>query len=294
MKIFRDAARRKDFVISAELFLRPESSAGSLAAQLVLIREHVDGVLLTDNQGGRLHLSPIAAASLVLANGVDPIVQLGCRNRNRVALLAELLGAGAIGVSSVVLVRGHRVPEGFLPRPKAVLDVDPAELIAMASRLKANDDLASLPELYVGSDFTLHRPTANWQPAKLLAKSASGARFVFSNLCMNVELVRKYMAHVVAAGVPREMNIHVSVAVMGSADDARWLRDSRPNNLVPDEVISRLERASDPEQEGIRICAEQLRELAKIPGVRGAHLVATRRLAAIPAAIESAGLGPAA
>lgn len=290
MKIFRDAARHKDFVLSAELFLRPESNAESLAVQLALLRDYVDGVLLTDNQGGKLHLSPIAAASLVLANGVDPIVQLGCRNRNRVALLAELLGAGAIGVSSVVLVRGHRVPDGFRPRPKAVLDVDPAELIAIASRLKSDDGLVQMPELYVGSDFTLHRPAPDWQPAKLLAKSASGAQFVLSNLCMNVGLVRKYMAHVVAAHLPRELNIHVSTAVLGSADDARWLRDARPNNLVPDSVIERLEAAADPEQEGIRICAEQLQELATIPGVRGAHLVATRNLAAIPAAIASAGM----
>ena len=290
MKIFRDAARRKDFVISAELFLRPETNAESIAAQVALLREHVDGILLTDNQAGRLHLSPVAAASLVIANGADAIVQLGCRNRNRVALLAELLGAAALGVSSVVLTRGQRVPEGFNPRPKAVLDVKAAELVAIAARLKEEDSVRFLPDLYVGSDFTLHRPRKDWQPVKLQSKAEAGAQFLLSNICMNTRLVRNYMAYVVGKGLPRQLNVHVSLAVAGSADDARFLRDARPNNLVPDELIARLEQSADPEQEGIRICAEQLRELAAIPGVRGAHLVATRNLAAIPAAIAAAGL----
>jgi methylenetetrahydrofolate reductase (NADPH) len=290
MKIFRDAARHKDFVISAELFLRPDSNAQSIAAQVALLRDHVDGILLTDNQAGRLHLSPVAAASLVIANGADAIVQLGCRNRNRVALLAELLGAAAVGVSSVMLTRGQRVPEGFNPRPKAVLDVKPAELVAIAARLKDEDSVRFLPDLYVGSDFTLHRPRKDWQPAKIVRKSEAGAQFLISNICMNTRVVHNYMAHIVREGVPRQLNIYVGLAVPGSAGDARFLRDSRPNNLVPDEVIARLEQAADPEQEGIRICAEQLRELAEIPGVRGAHIVATRNLAAIPAAVAAAGL----
>ena len=290
MKIFRDSARRKDFVLSAELFLRPETNAESIAAQVSLLREHVDGILLTDNQGGRLHLSPVAAAGLVIANGADPIVQLGCRNRNRVALLAELLGAAAIGASSVMLTRGQRVPEGFSPRPKAVFDVKPAELIAIAARLKDEDSVRHLPNLYVGTDFTLHRPRKDWEPAKIERKAEAGAQFLLSNICMNPRLVRNYMAHIVSAGMPRRINVYVSVAVPGSADDARFLRDSRPNNLVPDELIARLEQAADPEQEGIRIGAEILRELSTIPGVRGAHLVATRNLAAIPAAIAAAGL----
>lgn len=288
MKIFRDAARRKDFVISAELFLKPESNAETTAAQVGLLRDHVDGILLTDNQGGQLHPSPVALASLVLGNGADPIVQLACRNRNRIALLAELLGAVAVGASSLVLIRGRRVPEGFKPRPKAVLDVNVADLIAMVTRIGDDENLRALPDLFIGSEFTLHRPKADWSPVKLLAKADAGARFVVSNLCMNPEIVRDYMAHVVRAGLPRRLNVYVSVAVLGSAEDARFLRDSRPNNLVPDTVIRRLEQAADPEQEGIRICAEQLQQLKETPGVSGAHLVATRNLAAIPAAIAAA------
>ena len=277
-------------MLSAELFLQPATSAEWLDVQLALLGEHVDGILLTDNQGGRLHLSPVAAASLVLARGVDPIVQFGTRNRNRIALLAELLGAAAIGVTSVVLVRGNRVPEGFRPRPKAVHDVDPGALIAMAARLKDDEHLAHMPDLYVGSEFTLHQPAEDWEPVKLKAKSAHGAQFAISNLCLNADVVGQYMTAVVAAGLPRELDLHVSIPVPGSPDDARWLRDTRPNKLlVPDAVIARLEQAPDPEREGIRIAAELLQAVRAIPGVRGAHLVATRNLALIPAAIEAGG-----
>lgn len=288
MTTFRDAVRQKDFSISAELFLRPESNAESITAQTALLRDHVDGILLTDNQAGRLHLSTVAAASVVLAAGGDPIVQLSTRNRNRVALFAELLGAAAIGVSSVQLVRGRQVPDGFEPRPKAVLDVDVVELLEMASRIKQEDNLEHLPELFLGSVLTVHRPKPDWTPRKLLAKADAGAQFVLSGLCMNTDVLRDFMRPLVAAGVPRRLNVFVTLAVLGSADDARFLRDSRRSHMIPEVVIARLDAAADPEAEGIAIAAEQLRALADIPGVRGAHLIATRKLASITAAIDAA------
>ncbi len=290
MTTFRDAVRQKDFSVTAELFLRPESNAETIAAQTELLRDHVDGILLTDNQGGRLHLSPVAAAGVVLASGSDPIVQLSTRNRNRVALFAELLGAAAIGVSSVQLVRGRAVPDGFDPRPKAVLDVDVVELLEMASRIKQEDNLVHLPELFLGSVLTVHRPKPDWTPRKLLAKADAGAQFVLSSLCMNTDVVRGFLRPLVAAGVPRRLNVFITLAVLGSADDARFLREIRRSHTIPEALIERLDAAADPEAEGIAIAAEQLRTLADIPGVRGAHLVATRRLASISAAIEAAGL----
>ncbi|HNP65598.1 MAG TPA: methylenetetrahydrofolate reductase [Woeseiaceae bacterium] len=291
MKTFKEAVRSKDFVISAEVFLNPESGAETIKVQTELLRPVVDGILLTDNQDGRLHLSPLAAASLVMSNGVDPIVQLPCRNRNRIALLGELLGAAAIGVTSLVLVRGNRVPQGFNPRPRAVFDVDATELIAMASKIKADESLPSLPDFYVGSIVTPHRPPPGWVPEKLSLKADAGAQFAQTHLCMDMDLLRDYMRHLVTAGLPRRLVVFAKIAVFSSAADARFLRDSLPNHQVPDELIRRLDQASDAEHEGVRICAEQLQQLADIPGVHGAHLVATRNLATIPAAIDAAGFG---
>ena len=292
MNTFFEAVRTRNFVFSAEVFLRPESNAETIAAQAQLLKSHVDGVLLTDNQDGRLHLSPVAAAALVIANGVDPIVQLGCRNRNRIALLGELLGAVALGVSSLVLVRGNRVPEGFNPRPRAVFDIDATELIAMANRMTGDECLPALPDLFVGGVITPHAPKPGWVPEKLTRKADAGAQFMQTHICMDPALMRDYMKHLVAAGLPRRLSFFGSLAVLGSAEDARWLQTSLPSNRIPDTVVRRLEQARDPELEGVRICAEQLQQLAEIPGINGAHLVATRNLSTINAAIDLAGMAP--
>lgn len=292
MKTFFNAVRTRDFAISAEIFLRPEITAEMIGMQTRLLQHHVDGILVTDNQDGRLHLSPLAAASLIQASGVDPIVQLTCRNRNRIALLAELLGAATMGITSLVLVRGNRVPDGFNPRPRAVFDVDAAELISMASKMTADECLPSLPDLYVGSIITPHTPKPGWVPEKLIHKADAGAQFALTHICMDPGLISGYMKFLVAAGLPRRLGVFVSLAVASCAEDARWLRNHLPNNHIPDSVIRRLEQAADPEQEGVKICAEQLQQLATIPGISGAHLIATQNLATINAAIELAGFGP--
>jgi methylenetetrahydrofolate reductase (NADPH) len=292
MKTFHEAARSKDFVFSAELFLRPETTAQMIELQTRTLQTHVDGIMLTDNQEGRLHLSPLAAASLVKAAGVDPIVQLSCRNRNRIALLAELLGAATLGVTSLVLVKGNRVPQGFNPRPRAVLDVDATDLIAMASKMTADECLPALPDLFVGSIITPHWASAGWVPEKLKLKADAGAQFAQTHICMDAKLLSNYMQHLVAAGIPRRMGIFVKLAVFSSADDARWLRDSLPNNHIPESLIQRLAQAENAEREGIRITAELLQQLREIPGISGAHLVATQRIPTICEAIEKAGFGP--
>lgn len=293
MRTFSEAVRHKAFVISAEIFLRPESTAEMIALQTQTLQDHVDGIMVTDNQEGRLHLSPMVAASLVKAAGVDPIVQLSCRNRNRIALMAELLGATTLGISSLVLIRGNRVPQGFNPRPRAVFDIDANELIGMASKMTADECLPSLPDLYVGCLITPHAAEPGWVPEKLNKKIAAGAHFAQTHICMDTDLLQNYMKHLVAAGIPRRLGIFVKLAVFSSAADARWLRDSLPNNQIPDSLIERLEQAGDAEQEGVKIAAEQLQRLAQTPGVSGAHLIATQNLSTICQAIDAAGLGPA-
>jgi methylenetetrahydrofolate reductase (NADPH) len=287
---FRQAARTRDFCVSAELFLTPESSAETIAEQARLLKDHVDGVLLTDNQFGQLHMSTLAAAALLIANGVDPIMQLSCRNRNRIALLSDLLGAGALGVTSLMLVKGNHVPDGFDPRPKAVLDVDATELIAMAARIRADEALNALSDFYVGGVVTPHRPEPDWTPRTLLRKIEAGAQFMTTNVCMDVQILSAWFRHLVSARILRRVNMVVSLAILESADDARWLLLNRPTFQIPDVLIQRLERARDAEQEGVAIAAEMLAEIAAIPGVSGVHLVATRNLAAIPAVLARAGM----
>jgi len=291
MKNFRDAVRERDFVLTAECFLKPETNAESIRYQAELLRNCVDAVVLKDNEYGAVHMSAIAAARLFLDNELDPIVQLSCRNRNRIALLADILGAAALGVSSLILVRGSRVPKAFKPRPTAVLDLSAAELIATAASMKTDDRLRSIPDFFVGGSISPHQPEADWIPKKLSEKADAGAQFFLTHTCMDIEMLRGYMRHLIEAKLTHRVSVIASTAILTSADDARWLRDNRRNVVIPDLLVNRLENSDDPRQEGLAVCAEQLTQLAAIPGVSGANIIATTDLTMIPEAIGAADLG---
>jgi methylenetetrahydrofolate reductase (NADPH) len=291
MKIFRNELRKRDFVVTAECFLKPETDAESIRYQAETLREYVDGVVLTDNQHGQTHMSVIAAARLFLDNDIDPIVQLSCRNRNRIALVADMLGANALGVSSLLLSRGHRVPESMQPRPKAVRDLKTAELIATAANLKSDDRLKSAEDLLIGSTVAPLAAKEGWVPEKIIEKIDAGAQFLLANANLNIGLLRNYMSHLIAARLTRRASMIISSVILTSADDARWLRDRRANITIPDTVVQRLENASDPRAEGLAISAEHLSQLAMIPGVSGANIIASTDLTMIPEVIKAADLG---
>jgi methylenetetrahydrofolate reductase (NADPH) len=227
----------------------------------------------------------------MIDNEMDPIVQLSCRNRNRVALLGDLLGAAALGVTSLMLVRGGPLPNKIAPRPKAVFDIDTIELIAAAVSIKSDEQLRSIPDLYIGAAVTPHSPDDDWVPRKLTEMADAGAQFMLTQTSMNIDLLRGYMKRLVAAKLTRRMTFIISTAILTSADDARWLRDNRSRVRIPDSLVQRLERAKDPRAEGLAICAEQLTQLARIPGVSGANIIATTDLTMIPEVIDAADLG---
>jgi len=290
LKTFKEAVRNNDFAISAEIYLRPETDSDSLRIQTDILKDSVDGVLLTDNQFGQLHLSTIAAASILLNNGVDPIVQLTSRNRNRIALISDLLGAGALGVTSLLLVAGERAPENLKPRPKPVLDLSAIDLILTANTVKIDEKLTVSPDFLVGGLVTPVMPKPNWKAKQLREKIDAGAQFVQTHICMDIELLRRYLRHLVENKLIQRTSVIGAVAVLADAEDAVWLRDNRPNVMLPDSIVERLQNAADPREEGIRICAETIRAMREIPGLSGVNLMATRDLTAIPEVIREAGL----
>jgi methylenetetrahydrofolate reductase (NADPH) len=290
LQTFKDAVRQKDFAISAEIYLRPETDAEAIRIQAAVLRDVVDGILLTDNQYGQLHMSTLAAASILIDYGVDPIVQLTCRNRNRIALLSDLLGAGALGVSSLLLVAGERAPEKFQPKPKPVMDLSAADLIRTATTMKDDEQITRSPDFFVGGVVTPVLPKSSWKASQLREKIDAGAQFVQTHICMDVNILRGYLAHLVANKLIQRTSVIGAVAVLGSADDERWLRKNRPNVMMPDDIVGRLEASSDPREEGIRICAETIKAMREIPGMAGVNIMAARDLSAIPEVIRAAGL----
>ena len=270
--------------------MRPESSADSICEQADILRGHVDAILLTDNQFGQLHMSTLVAASILINAGVDPIVQLASRNRNRVALISDLMGAAALGVTSLLLLKGEPAPKDFDPRPKSVLDVNAAELIRLASTVNQGPGFSHSPDFYIGGLVTAHRPKKSWNGKILAEKIDAGAGYLQAHICMDIEVLKAFMKRLVDNGIVRRTSIIGATAILGSAEDARWLREHRRNVLIPDSVVDRLEQASDPRQEGINICTEILQAMLGIPGISGANIMAARDLATIPETIDAAGL----
>ena len=290
MRSFKDAVQNRDFAVSAEIFLRPESCADSICEQADILRDHVDAILLTDNQFGRLHMSTLVAASILINAGVDPIVQLASRNRNRVALVSDLMGAAALGVTSLLLLKGEQAPKDFDPRPKSVLDVNAAGLIRLASTVKQGPGISHSPDFYIGGLVTAHRPKKSWSGKILVDKIDAGAGYLQAHICMDIEVLKTFMKRLVDNGIVRRTSIIGATAILGSAEDARWLREYRRNVLIPDSVVDRMEQATDPRQEGIKICAENLQSMFEIPGISGANIMATQDLGTIPEMIDAAGL----
>jgi len=290
LNTFESALSSKDFVVTSEILQAPNFGVEHINEQARLLRGHVDAVLVTDNQSGRIHMSSLAASVLLKQAGIDPIMQLGCRNRNRISLLGDLLGASALGIRNLQLVRGERVPDGFVPRPKALLDVTATELLAIAKKMKLEEGIASIPDLNLGGIVSVRAPKVDWPAKKLVEKIDSGAQFLMTHTCMDIDIVRQYMKHLVSLKVPRRANMIASIAVLGSVQDAKWLRDNKTNTIIPDTIVESLGGHPEPRENGIDIAAQLLREFAEIPGLAGVHIYAPNDVSAIPEAIERARL----
>jgi len=289
LKYFKDALNTKDFVITSEIFLKPETDANSIKIQADVLRDYVDAILLTDNQSGQLHMSSLAAGVLLLDAKIDPIIQLSCRNRNRISLLSDLMGCAALEMTNLSLIRGDRVPD-IQPKPKAIMDITATGLIRMANKMKADEKIKSVGKFLLGGVVTPHGPKPGWQAKNITEKIDAGAQFMLTHTCLDVDLIRTYMQRMVETKLLRRVNVIVGMAVLSSSEDAQWVRKNRPNVIIPNDIVTRLSNAKDPEKEGIDICIEQLNVLKTIPGVSGAHLIASEKLINISTAIKNANI----
>ncbi len=287
---FKESLRSKDFVVTAELPITPASTRETLLADASLLRDCVDGYLLTDNQYGQPHMAPLAAASILLDDGLDPILQVNCRNRNRIALIGELLGARAIGVDSMMLVRGGVLPEGYKPRPKAVMDTDAKDLIATLKMIDEDDAFDTAVDFLIGAAATVHDPAPDWHPEEMLAKAEAGAQLFITQVCLDTDVLRRYTERLVSQKLLRRASLIVSIGIIASAEIAGWLRDNRQAVIVPDAAIDRLGQAANPGAEAIELCAGIIRDIIDIPGISGINFAAAGDLGMIPEVLELAGI----
>ena len=282
MSTFREALRVGTLAMSAELTVQRNSTADDVRRQADLLGRLVDGIQVTDNPYAWVQMSALSAAAILLDHGFDAVPILSCRDRNRTALHSDLLGLEALGVSSMMLMRGHRVPKDHSLPAATVFDLTGRELIAMASALNSKP--------LIGTGARVFRPGPRWQAESLTARAAAGAGFIQTQLCLNMEILRRYMKRFVAAGLAERFSVMVSLSPLPSAQTALWVKKNMSDSRIPDTVVSRLEDAADPEQEGILICAELMQQVSEIPGVSGINLMTTGNPEAIPAAIRASAL----
>ena len=295
MKTFRDSVRGAGLTLTAELDLTPGVNACQVLDQARVMANVVDTLQVPDHSHARPHMSGLAVAGLLVQNDYDPVMHLNCRDRNRIALQSDLLGAQALGVGNLLLIRGRELPSDHRPPATGVYDVGAIDLIGTAAAIRDGDALAGgqlpdLPEFFIGTIGTVFPPQSDWEPEKLTVKAAAGAQFIQMQLCYDMEVLRRYMEHLVEARLLRSFHVMVSIAPLASAESARWVRQNMPDSLFPKGLIRRLEQAPDSEREGVAICAEILHEVAGIPGIAGANLVNLGDPALIVAAIEESGL----
>ena len=283
-----------DFVVTAEITPPVSTDPGEFLSRAMPLKGVATAVNVTDGAGAKVHLSSLAAAHFLVQNGIEPIFQMTCRDRNRLALQADILGAVSLGIRNMLMLAGDDPKAGDQPEAKPVFDLDSRKLLAMAHGMRAEQKLPSGTEVKGGIKLVLGAadvpidPPPGWEPKSLRAKVEAGADFVQTQFCMDVGVVRRYAARLLEHGI--RIPILVGVAPIPSARSARWMRDKLFGTLIPDSIVERLEKAADPKREGRRICVEVLRELAETPGVAGAHVMAPMNFAEIPAAIEESGV----
>ena len=282
------------FVITAEVTPPASAARGDFLAKALPLRDVADAVNVTDGAGARPHLAAVTAAAMLVEAGIEPVLQFTCRDRNRIALQSDLIAAAASGVRNLLMLRGDDPSAGDQPDAKPVFDLDPRQLLETARRLRDTGELPSGRKIGGRANFFLGGadnpidPPPGWEPKSLAGKLAAGAQFVQTQFCMDAGVVRRYVARLAEHGIAGKAALIIGVVPLRSVKSARWIKEKLYGAIIPDALIARLEGAGDPVAEGRRICLDLVRELADIPQVAGAHVMAPNNEAAVPDVIRAA------
>lgn len=276
------------FVLTAEVTPPVSCDPEDLLKKALPLRGLADAINVTDGAGANTHLSSLAASAILMQNGIEPIVQMTCRDRNRLALQADLLAIATIGAHNILCLRGDDPTAGDQPDAKPVFDLDARGLLETARRIRDKSELPSgrkvggRAEFFLGAADSPIDPPPGWEPKSLAPKIEAGAQFVQTQFCMDAGVVRRYVQRLRELGLLDKLFFIVGVAPLRSARSARWMKEKLFGTIISDAIMERMERAADPLAEGRRICTELVAELALIPGVAGAHIMAPNNDETLP------------
>lgn len=282
------------FAITAEVTPPVSASRDELLDKALPLKGLADAVNVTDGAGARAHLGAVTAAAILVEQGIEPVLQFTCRDRNRIALQSDLLSAAACGVRNLLMLRGDDPSAGDQPDAKAVFDLDARQLMDTARRLRDTGELPTGRKVTGRADFYLGAadnpidPPPGWVPKGLEAKLEAGAQFVQTQFCMDAGIVRRYMARLDEHGLGGKLKFLIGIVPLRSAKSARWIKDKLYGAIIPDALIARMEAATDPAAEGRAVCIDVIRELSEIPLVAGVHIMAPGNDASVPQVIAAA------
>lgn len=297
---FRASLESGAFTVTTEIGPPRGADAEAIGRKVAPLRDWVAAVNITDNQGASVHLSSWAGSLLAMAAGVEPIMQLTCRDRNRIALQSELLGASAMGIPNVLVMTGDHPKFGDHASAKPVFDLDSVQLLWAARTMRDERKLLSgrvldpAPSWFLGAVENPSAPPTSFRAPRLGKKVAAGAQFVQTQYVFDVAAFGRWMSEVRDLGLHERCHILAGVGPISSLRALVHLERGVPGVQVPGAVARRLRGvpADRTAEEGMSICAETIGELRQIPGLAGVHVMAVGNEHRLPLILQQAGLGP--
>ena len=288
------------FAVTAELGPPDSANPEDVYKNALVLAEVCDGINATDGSGANCHMSSLGCCALLIRAGYEPVFQVSCRDRNRIAIQGDLLGAAALGVKNVLCLTGDDVTAGDQPQAKRVFDLDSIQLLITARIMRdqgvflSGRKLTTPPRLFLGAAENPFAPPYDLRALRLGKKVQAGASFIQTQYCFDVPRLEKFMARVRDLGLDQQAYILVGVGPLRSDKVAEFMRTKVPGVWIPDAVVERLAKTPPKQkaEEGKRICIEIIQQVREIAGVRGVHIMAYRQEETVAEIVHRAGLLP--
>jgi 5,10-methylenetetrahydrofolate reductase len=296
MGAFEQLLASVQFAVTAELSPPDSADPEEVYSRARVFDGYVDAINATDGSGANCHMSSVAVCSLLERRGYTTVMQISCRDRNRLAVQGDVLGASALGVSNILCLSGDGVQAGDHPGAKPVFDLDCMSLISTVrtmcheSQFLSGRAITTPPRVFIGAAANPFVPPFDYRVERLVKKIDAGARFIQTQYCFDIPRLEEYMRQVCDRRLHERCSILVGVGPLNSPRAACWIRDNVPGVHVPDDVIKRLEGAERPRHEGRRLCMELIQQIREIEGVAGVHVMAYRQEEAIAEIIDASGV----
>lgn len=293
---FERILRAGVFAVTAEIAPPDSADPHDVYQRASMFDGYVDAINATDGSGANCHMSSVGMCALLTRVGYSMVMQVSCRDKNRIAIAGDVLGASAMGVSNILCLTGDGVQSGDHPEAKPVFDMDCMTSLEMLRGMRddgkflSGRKLTSPPPVLLGAAANPFAPPFDYRPLRLAKKVAAGAQFIQTQYCFDIEMLQQYMARVRDLGLHEKVFILPGVGPLASAKSAQWIRSHVAGVHIPDAIIERLRGAEDQAQEGVNICIDMVNQIREIEGVHGVHIMAYRQEHRVAEIVQKTGV----